>query len=60
MDCESLIQEVSKFQKEITNLQDMLQDGPPARIVTKITSRIAQLEDMIFNNNQLLDQMKGC
>ena len=59
MDRESLIQEVSKFQREITDLRDMLQDDPPARIFTKITNRIKQLEDMIFNNNELLDQMRG-
>lgn len=57
MNRESLIQEISKWQREITDLQDILDDGCPAGVTQKIVAKIQLLQDLIFSNNEMLDEI---
>ncbi|MFM9151741.1 MAG: hypothetical protein ACKOPU_05675 [Candidatus Planktophila sp.] len=52
---EKLIQNVSKMQSRITDLQDMLDDGVPMSMQKKIRDEIEMLSDMIFYDQEILE-----
>lgn len=55
---ERLMSDVSRAQKKLVDLHDMLDDGVPARLLNKIRNDIYELEDFIFNCNFALDCME--
>ena len=55
---EKIIQNISKMQSRITDLQDRLDDGAPAEIGTKIRNKIELLQDLIFSENEYLENIE--
>lgn len=55
---EKIIQNISKMQSRITDLQDRLDDGVPAEIGTKIRNQIELLQDLIFSENEYLENIE--
>lgn len=50
---EQMLQEVSRMQRRLVDLVDMLQDGAPAGVENRIREEIAFLQDEIFYANQI-------
>jgi hypothetical protein len=55
---EKIIQNISKMQSRITDLQDRLDDGVPGEIATKIRNKIELLQDLIFSENEYLENIE--
>lgn len=54
MNREEIIQNVSKMQKRITDLRDMLIDGVPSHMEKNIRSRIRMLNELIISEQEIL------
>jgi hypothetical protein len=55
---EKIIQNISKMQSRITDLQDRLDDGVPSEIRAKIKQQIELLQDLIFSENEYLENIE--
>jgi hypothetical protein len=55
---EKIIQNIGRMQSRITDLQDRLDDGVPGEIGTKIRNQIELLQDLIFSENEYLENIE--
>ena len=55
---EKIIQNISKMQSKVVDLQDRLDDGVPAEIRVKIKQQIASLQDLIFSESEYLENIE--
>lgn len=55
---EKIIQNISKMQSKVIDLQDRLDDGVPAEIRVKITQQIQLLQDLIFSESDYLENIE--
>jgi hypothetical protein len=55
---EKLIQNISRMQSRITDLQDMVDDGMPYDVKCKTVAKIEMLQDMIFSDSEYLENLK--
>ena len=56
---EKLIQNISKMQSKITDLQDRLDDGVPWEVGKKIRKQINLLQELIFSENEYLNNIEN-
>lgn len=55
---EKIIQNISRMQSKVVDLQDRLDDGVPAEIRVKITQQIQLLQDLIFSESDYLENIE--
>lgn len=55
---EQIIQNVSRMQRELTDLYDMLRDRVPERIAVKIRQKIEDVQDAIMSEQDALDSLE--
>jgi hypothetical protein len=55
---EKIIQNISRMQSKVVDLQDRLDDGVPAEIRVKIKQQIASLQDLIFSESEYLENIE--
>jgi len=55
---EKIIQNISRMQSKVIDLQDRLDDGVPAEIRVKITQQIQSLQDLIFSESDYLENIE--
>jgi hypothetical protein len=55
---EKIIQNISRMQSKVIDLQDRLDDGVPAEIRVKITQQIQLLQDLIFSESDYLENIE--
>lgn len=55
---EKIIQNISKMQSRITDLKDRLSNHVPGEIGTKIRNQIELLQDLIFSENEYLENIE--
>jgi len=55
---EQIIQNVSRMQRELTDLYDMLRDRVPERIAVKIRQKIEDVQDSIMSEQDALDSLE--
>ena len=55
---EKIIQNISRMQSKVVNLQDRLDDGVPAEIGKKIRQQISSLQDLIFSESEYLENIE--
>jgi len=55
---EKIIQNISRMQSKVVDLQDRLDDGVPAEIRIKIKQQIASLQDLIFSESDYLENIE--
>ena len=56
---ETVMNETSWAMRRITDLRDMLEDGMPSSVRSKIYREIESLEDAIFYNQEYLSTLEG-
>lgn len=54
---EQIIQNVSRMERELTDLYDMLRDRVPERIAVKIRQKIENIQDAIMSEQDALDSL---
>lgn len=55
---EQIIQNVSRMERELTDLYDALRDRVPERIAVKIRQKIEDIQDAIMSEQDALDSLK--
>jgi hypothetical protein len=55
---EKIIQNISRMQSKVVDLQDRLDDGVPAEIRVKIKQQIESLQDLIFSESEYLENIE--
>ena len=55
---EKIIQNIGRMQSRITDLQDRLDDGVPGEVGKKIRQQINLLQDLIFSENEYLENIE--
>lgn len=55
---EQIMQNVSRMERELTDLYDMLRDRVPERIAVKIRQKIEDIQDAIMSEQDALDSLK--
>jgi hypothetical protein len=55
---EQKIQNISRMERELTDLYDMLRDRVPERIAVKIRQKIQNIEDAMFDEQEALDSLE--
>ena len=55
---EKIIQNISRMQSKVIDLQDRLDDGVPAEIRVKIKQQIQLLQDLIFSESDYLENIE--
>lgn len=55
---EQKIQNISRMQRELTDLYDMLRDRVPERIAVKIRQKIENIQDAMFDEQEALDSLE--
>ena len=56
---ETVMNETSWAMRKLTDLRDMLDDGMPSSVRSKIYREIEDLEDVIFYNQEYLSTLEG-
>jgi hypothetical protein len=55
---EKIIQNISKMQSKVVDLQDRLDDGVPSEVGKKIRQQISLLQDLIFSESEYLENIE--
>jgi hypothetical protein len=55
---EKIIQNISRMQSKVIDLQDRLDDGVPSDVAKKIRQQINLLQDLIFSENEYLENIE--
>jgi hypothetical protein len=55
---EKIIQNISRMQSKVVDLQDRLDDGVPSDVAKKIRQQINLLQDLIFSENEYLENIE--
>ena len=55
---EQIMQNVSRMERELTDLYDMLRDRVPERIAVKIRQKIEDVQDAIMSEQDALDSLE--
>jgi hypothetical protein len=55
---EKIIQNISKMQSKVVDLQDRLDDGVPSDVAKKIRQQISLLQDLIFSESEYLENIE--
>ena len=55
---EKIIQNISRMQSKVIDLQDRLYDGVPSDVAKKIRQQINLLQDLIFSENEYLENIE--
>ena len=55
---EKIIQNISRIQSKVVDLQDRLDDGVPSEVAKKIRQQIDLLQDLIFSESEYLENIE--
>ncbi|NBR24694.1 MAG: hypothetical protein EBU08_13175 [Micrococcales bacterium] len=55
---EKIIQNISRMQSKVVDLQDRLDDGVPSEVAKKIRQQIDLLQDWIFSESEYLENIE--
>jgi hypothetical protein len=55
---EKIIQNISRMQSKVVDLQDRLDDGVPSEVAKKIRQQIDLLQDLIFSESEYLENIE--
>lgn len=55
---EKIIQNISRMQSKVVDLQDRLDDGVPGEVGKKIRQQISLLQDLIFSESEYLENIE--
>ena len=56
---QNVMNETSWAMRKLTDLRDMLDDGMPSSVRSKIYREIEDLEDVVFYNQEYLSTLEG-